>query len=394
MKRTTVFAAGVLFIFAGAINAQKMLLNAAYLNEFPTIERVRAETKGSDAVDSYARYMAALDVINQFLINDLLRAPNGGYYNMPPAADKVHYRYSNEITRLSIDAPEPPAKDPRYRPLRDKYEADPAFVDMLLQKMFSVKFRAEYYAWTRRPMPATTAVKSGGPSAGNGGGNGVGSSAGGGDQSVAKAKAAGVDLSLFAGVIKMGGSLNLAACPYRNNFLGIPERVPDPPDCLDIPQVPAEALEMAEMINKIVGVNTKPSAPDTDAHSVYLSEDHRPSWMSGINVAVRTFQGGVVRVVIMTQSKDVSKRVETELTAKYGRNFIVHSGTITPDTGNKFEVRNLEWSLPGLHVEYQVLEVDENDRVHTNGQGYVRIETDVAYKDRIAKENKPAKRVL
>lgn len=389
MRRATVFAAGVLFTFATVISAQKMLLNAAYLNEFPTIERVRAETKGSDAVDSYARYMAALDVINQFLINDLLRAPNGGYYNMPPAADKVHYRYSNEITRLSIDAPEPPAKDPRYRPLRDKYEADPAFVDMLLLKMFSTQFRAEYYAWTRKPMPIATAVQSGA-----GGGNGGGPSAGGGDQSVAKAKAAGVDLSLFAGVIRMGGPLNLSACPYRNNFLGFPERVENPPDCLDImPDIPG-AQDLADMVNAITGTKPTTTAPDLDAHSVYLAEDHRPSWMSGMDVAVRTYQGGVVRVIIITPSKDVSKRVEAELTDKYGRNFVVHSGTITPDNGNKFDVRNLEWNLPGLHIQYQVLEVDENDRVHTNGQGYVRIETDVAYKDRISKENKPAKRVL
>jgi hypothetical protein len=390
MKRATPFAAGVLFIFATVINAQKMLLNAAYLNEFPTIERVRAETKGTDDVDSLARYTAALDVINQFLINDLLRAPNGGYFNMPPAADKVHYQYSNELTRLAIDKPEPPSKDPRFRPLRDKYEKDPAFLDMLLLKMFSTQFRAEYYGWTRKPMPAATAVSFGGPSSRSGGPSG----GNGGDQSVAKANAAGVDLSLFAGVIKMGGPLNLSACPYRNNFLGVPERVPDPPDCLDIqPDIPG-MQDLANMVNAITGTKPTTTAPDLDAHSVYLKEDHRPSWMSGFNVAVRTYQGGVARVIIVTPSKDVSKRVEAELTAKYGRNFIVHNGTITPDSGNKFDVRNLEWSLPGLHVEYKVLEVDENDRVQINGQGYVRIETDAAYKDRIAKENKPQKRVL
>ena len=394
MRRVTVFSVGVLFIFATAIGAQKMLLNQAYLNEFPTIQRVRTETKGSDAVDSYARYMAALDVINQFLINDLLRAPNGGYYDMPPAADKVHYRYSNEMTRLAIDAPEPPSRDPRYLPLRDKYLADPGFVDMLLIKMFSTQFRAEYYAWTRKPMPAVTAVKTAGPSAGNGGDGRSGGQSGGGD-SMAKAKAANVDISLFAGAVRMGGPLNLAACQYRNNFLGIPERVEDQPDCLDIEQVSPDAVALLEIIGAMTNIKPGASdAPDPDAHSVYLTNDHRPSWMSGFNVAVRTFQGGVVRVIIVTPSKDVSKRVEAELTAKYGRGFIVHSGTITPDSGNKFDVRNLEWNLPGLHVQYQVLEVDENERVHTNGTGYVRIETDAAYKDRIAKENKPQKRVL
>ena len=125
MKRTTVIVAGVLCIFANAVSAQKMLRNQAYLNEFPTIQRVRAETKGSDAVDSYARYMAALGIINDFIIRDLVTAPNGGVYDTPTAAEKVHYRYSNELTRLELDAPEPPSKDPRYGGLRDKYEKDP-----------------------------------------------------------------------------------------------------------------------------------------------------------------------------------------------------------------------------------------------------------------------------
>ena len=86
MKRTRIVSVAIfLFILATATAAQKLLLNLAYLNQFPTLDRVRAETKGVDPVDSYARYMAALTVINDFLINDLRRAPNGGYYDMPPA---------------------------------------------------------------------------------------------------------------------------------------------------------------------------------------------------------------------------------------------------------------------------------------------------------------------
>ena len=387
MKRVTVFAAGVMFIFASVVSAQKMLLNQAYLNEFPTIQRVRAETKGTDVVDSYARYLAALEIINDFIIRDLVTAPNGGVYDTPPAAEKVHYRYSNELTRLEIDAPEPPSKDPRYGGLRDKYEKDPAFTDTLLLKMFSAEFRSDYYAWTRKPMPATTAVKSGGPATGNGGGPSTG-----GDQSIARAKAAGVDLSLFAGAIRLGGPLSLPSCPYRNNFLGLPERADNAPDCLDTMPISGDMAAAVDIINAMT--NTKPTAPDLDLHTIYLSEEHRPTWMSGEIVWLRTSQGGVARVIIATKSKEVAKRVESELAAKYGSGYRVNSGTVTPDTGNPFSVRNLEWSLPGLHVEYKVLEVDENDRVHINGTGYVRIETDVAYKDRIAKENKPQKRVL
>jgi len=388
MKRTTVFAVVVVFIFTSVTSAQKMLLSQAYLNEFPTIQRVRAETKGTDAVDSYARYMAALGIINDFIIRDLVTAPNGGVYNTPPAAEKVHYRYSNELTRLEIDAPEPPSKDPRYGGLRDKYEKDPAFTDTLLLKMFSAEFRSDYYAWTRKPMPAAMAVKTGGPAAGNGGG---GVSAGS-DPSIAKAKAAKVDLALFAGVIRFGGMLNLPTCPYESSFLGVPVRRDNAPDCLDNMPISGEVAAAVEIITAMT--NTKPTEPDLDAHMVYLLEEHRPTWMSGETVFVRTYQTGVSTVVITTQSKDVAKRVESELTAKYGSGYAVHPGTVTPDTGNPFNVRNLEWSLPGLHVEYRVLDVDENDRVHTNGTGWVRIETETAYKSRVAKENKPAKRVL
>jgi hypothetical protein len=209
---------------------------------------------------------------------------------------------------------------------------------------------------------------------------------------MAKAKAAKVDISLFAGAVTMGGPLNLPSCPYRNNFLGLPERADNAPDCLDTMPISGDLAAAVDIINAMT--NTKPTAPDPDVHSIYLIEGHRPSWMWGDSVSLRTSQGSVISVVITTQSKEVSKRVETELIAKYGSGFFVRTGTVTPDTGNPFNVRNLEWSLPGVHVEYQVLDVDENDRVRINGTGYVRIETDSAYKSRKAAENKPAKRVL
>ena len=118
-----------------------MLQNPAYLSQFPSVERVKSEMKGSDDVDSYARFMAALDVINGFLMRDLLQAPNGGLYDMPPAADRVHDTYRNALTKYSIDSPEPPARDPRDRTLRDNYEKDPVFLDVVLTKFFSPQFR-------------------------------------------------------------------------------------------------------------------------------------------------------------------------------------------------------------------------------------------------------------
>src|SRR5829696_1827024 len=93
MKRTRIASAAIfLFLLATAITAQKHLLNQAYLNQFPTIDRVMAETKGADPLDTHARYLAALTVINNFLLHDLLRAQNGGYHLIPPAAYRVQVR--------------------------------------------------------------------------------------------------------------------------------------------------------------------------------------------------------------------------------------------------------------------------------------------------------------
>lgn len=374
-----VAAAAVIVISVAGLGAQKMLLNQAYLNQFPTIDRVRAETKGSDPVDSLARYMAALEVINDFLIHDLITAPNGGEFDMPPAADRVHYRYSNELTKLGIDAPEPPSKDPRFRPLRDKYEKDPAFTDMLLLKFFTPQFRSDYYAWTRKPIPAASATRSGSVSTAA-------------DPSIGAATAAKVDLSLFAGSIKFGEPINLPSCPYQRNFLGVPIRADNAPDCLETSELSGDVAAAVDIINTIT--NTKPTAPDPDLHVIYLSEAHRPSWMFGETVSVRTFQGGIVRVVINTRGRAVEARAAAELRAKYGLALLQTEGKITPDVGNAFVVHDLEWFRPGLHVEYKVLVVDDDGRVTVNGQGFVRIETDSAYKRRTAEEKKAPKNVL
>jgi hypothetical protein len=141
-------------ISTGSVRAQSPLLtNPSSLSQFPTVEQVRASTKGTDEVDSHARFMAALWRINSIIIDDLVTAPNGGRFDIPLAADRVHSRYSNEITRLSIDQIPAAASDPRYRPLEDKYEKDPAFLDALLTQFFTPEFRTAYYAWIRKPVP-------------------------------------------------------------------------------------------------------------------------------------------------------------------------------------------------------------------------------------------------
>ena len=152
-------------ILSGSVRSQSPLLtNPSSLGQFPTVEQIRAATKGTDEVDSHARFMAALYLINSMIINDLVTAPNGGRYDIPPAAERVQSRYSNAITRLSIDEIPAAARDPRYRALADKYEKDPAFLDGVLTQFFTPEFRTAYYAWVRKPVPQSTTHVAVGPS--------------------------------------------------------------------------------------------------------------------------------------------------------------------------------------------------------------------------------------
>jgi hypothetical protein len=389
-----IFAAFIMIAGAVSMGAQTLLLNQAYLNQFPSVARVRAEMRGSDDVDSYARLVAAVTVINDFMVHDLVTAPNGGQYPMPPAADRVHEQYRVALTRLEIDEPEPPSKDPRFGPLRDKYENDPAFADALLQKFFTPQFRIDYYAWTRKRMPAVATTTTAGTVKTSGG------SAVPPDASVAKAKAAKVDIGLFAGTIKFGDQLLLPRCPYSQNFVGLPEIGDVTQDCEDIP--PPVSGAAADAINALGSVLVPGSSakavptPDPNIRRIVLIDDHRPSWMSGDGALLRISSTGIERVVIPTKGKDVQKRVAEDLIAKYGVAHFTEEGTVTPDSGNAFKVSNLSWVLPGLHVEYRVLDVDENGRVHVDGTGFVRIETEAAYSRRIAdeKKDKAKKQVL
>jgi len=381
-------SAVLLLILSTSLRAQALLLNQNYVNQFPSVDRLKAEEKGTDAVDSYARFVAALEVINDIMIHDLVTAPNGGTYNMPPAADRVHDWYRNAITKNIIDSPEPPSKDPRYRPLRDKYENDPAFADSLLQRYFNPQFRTDYYAWTRKPMPATTAVKANAPTA-------VVSN----DPSIAKAKAAKVDLGVFAGSIHLGEQLRLPRCPYETSLLGFPQLGDITQDCEDVPP-PAEGMA-ADAINAVTqmlpaGKPPKPGeGPDVNVRYIRLVDDHCPSWMDGNAAAVRISANGIERVIFNTKGRVVQSKVAEELLAKYGTAHYSNEGTITPDVGNAFKVTNMDWVLPGLRVEYKVIEPDENGRVKVDGTGYVRIETETAYQARIASEKKAApKKVL
>jgi hypothetical protein len=365
------------------LNAQSQLLtNAANLSQFPSVERIKAGTNGTDEVDGHARFMAALYLINDMIKEDLVKAPNGGYYDIPQTAQAVQYQYSRAITRFSIDQPPPAARDPRYAQLEAKYEKDPAFFDGLLTQFFSPKFRTDYYAWVRKPVPQQQAAAAVGNPASS-------------DPSILKAKAMKVDIALFSGSITLGDPFSFPACPPLE--IGIFSSGPEITTACDATDrkldVPIAGL--LDFLNGLPsGGTADDNTPDPNLRSVQLPPSSIPAWVSGTEAWVRLDQGRIVSVMFMTKGLNVQKTASEDLLAKYGKQHLSKGGIFKTDEGREFSYTDREWTLPGIHVEYDALISDENDRSSVDGMGRVRIETETEYTRRMAEENKPKKRIL
>jgi hypothetical protein len=373
-----------LMLAANLLAQSPLITNPTNLSQFPSVEKIRIATKGTDDVDTHARFMAALWRINDMIKEDLVKAPNGGYYDMPDAAQTVQRRYSNAITRYSIDEPSPAARDARFRPLEQTYEKDPAFLDGLLTQLFSPKFRTDYYAWIRKPVPAQTAVTA---AAGN-----ISSSP---DPSIAKAKAAQVDLTLFAGSITLGNQFSFPNCPpIEINVLGIPSmEVATACDATDR-KLAAPLPGLEDLLNSLGG-GGKTVERDPNLRDIELPASSIPRWVASSTVVVRLDQGGrIVAVIFLTKGLTVQKSASDDLMAKYGKAHYSEGGTFKTDGGREFKYEDRYWTLPGIHVEYDALMADEDNRSSVDGYGRVRVETETEYSRRKAEENKPKKRVL
>ncbi len=338
--------------------AQSQLLNnASQLAQFPSVERIQTAMKGTDDVDSHARFIAALYRINDMILRDLVTAPNGGVYPIPKAAQPIQQRYSNAITRFSIDQIPAAARDPRFRPLEMAYEKDPVFFDNLLAEFFSPSFRTDYYAWIRRPVPGRAANP------------GKAAKTASVDPSIAKAKASKMDTTVFG--MELGEPF---AVPYGNAGSGIP--------LFDSVFRPAPTHQRNS------GSNDEQL---TQRELITLDPDRCPTWVwVGCQVYVVLYQGQLVAVEAPTKGRKVENSVKDELRAKYGPPTLISKVKITSDLGGSFEVDEPIWMGRGIRVEYQVVVHNEDVGVDITS-GLLRIMTETTY-DRLF--NKPVKRKL
>ncbi len=141
--------------------SESQATNPPYLKEFPPVERVKAEIKGSDPVDTSARQIGALWQLQQMV--KTLAGPRFQSNEFTPDESRLIGSYFNAWQQFQYkDNSPPPPDQPRWRKLREVYEQDPGVREELLQKFFSKEFRSAFLAGSlANPAPqAATAVLS------------------------------------------------------------------------------------------------------------------------------------------------------------------------------------------------------------------------------------------
>lgn len=137
-------------------NIHAQTTNPPYLSQFPTAERIKADIKGSDAVDTSARQMGAYWQLMQMI--KTLAGPRfqSNAFTRDENNLLLHYGSAWQWYQYKTNSP-PPQEQARWRKLRELYEKDAGVREELLQKFFSAEFRNAFQAGTLGK-PATQAA--------------------------------------------------------------------------------------------------------------------------------------------------------------------------------------------------------------------------------------------
>jgi hypothetical protein len=350
---------------------QSRTLSPSYLSEMPAPARVLAEIKGKDAADAGGRQMGAFMALVT-MINDMA-------YGLEHRSDR---QLTPDEQRLTL-VYQQTYRDVWYKvkgtygkQYAGDYDHDRDLLVELLDKFFSANFRTQYFkvngfaaAWYKKVHANGAMSRSGESSNPNTGSanNPDARSARGTDTSIAKARAANVDTKVFG--LQLGEPLRL-------------------PTCASMFDVPATCFYEDPGIMKEI----ESALGGTTAGNI--NENWRLIFVhQGPRAEVLLYEGLLAAVKSDTKGINDEPQWAKELREKYGPPTLVKPFTYTPRIGNTLKANDLEWRLPGLHVEYSAVRKKANStEVITVDGGYVYVETEAAYQRRLAKEKEQEKR--
>lgn len=191
------------------------------------------------------------------------------------------------------------------------------------------------------------------------------------DPSIAKAKAAGVDTRVFG--VPLGEPLRLPHCATAN------ERKRE-----------SHGQEL-DIFGALRGVQTRTTCQSDGAmialmaallggkpggRYIMLAKDSCPDW-AYCEVVAALHEGNLAGVTVLIQKGAREDYIGKQLRAKYGKPTHKETANYQNEYGARYEVEELEWVLPGLHVLFEP---------GPAGGGALIVETETGRKAREAKE--------
>jgi hypothetical protein len=321
--------------------------NPAYLSEMPAPDRVFREITAADPVERATRQAGAFQQLQDII--EELSAPRAALGNFTPDENRVlgDYRTARVTAMKSVEE--------RHVPMLRRYDNDPALRDEILNRFFSPAFRARSLAVSAEMQRRIAIIRQTAPAFG---GTPARTSAAAPapsvappappapplppDPSIAKARAANVDTKVFS--IQLGDRLSLPACNMMAALVATTQ------SCRMEGMLGAVSALTAAMVQ---GPGSK-----YDIVLIRLAQANCPSWIADCMASATVDPDGrVVAISAATSGKKVEADASRELRGKYGRPFMARERHITQTDGPaKFDVWDLEWQLPGLHVEYFVVD--------------------------------------
>lgn len=362
------------FVLALPSFAQAPQDAASFLAEMPAPDQVVQKIQGTDPLDTKLRQWAAFRVLTE----DLMQAQRGpGRAAPPPQFGAIANGYmeraraiQTELRAQLLGAGQPTVEQSAaWKQAFEKmnaYRFSKEFQQDLLGRFFSPAWVAAYQqkksdrataaAEGRTalqegsdPTPATPAERVGPPF-----------------PEQAKARAAGVDMTVFG--VELGEPLRLPACVSPKGAK------PDPFTMIDPGVGTVRTLCRGSSITGVLlGANTAVHMPKC------------PNWVLGdamkesCSMQAYLHDGRLSAVAITTRGVDVAPDVEKVLVAKYGAPSRKTPRRMQNRYGATFDLLDLEWSLPGLHVLYTPMGT-------APGAGMVMIRTETAVKSAQARE--------
>lgn len=197
------------------------------------------------------------------------------------------------------------------------------------------------------------------------------------DPSIAKARAAGVDTRVFG--VPLGEPLQLPLCSTANERKN-EQRSNNPMD----------PLKNVDLLGAFRGVQTSTTCQSKGSmvalmsmlvggkpadRYIMLAKDACPNW-AYCEVVASLHEGNLAGVTVLIQNGAGEDYVGKQLRAKYGKPTHRETANYQNDYGARYEVDELEWTLPGLHVAFTP---------GPQGGGAVIIETETGKKVREAR---------